>query len=49
MYESYSEQKMVIKICALCVCLVLILDSSSLDQVNALKAIEVSHERWKCT
>lgn len=34
---SYSEEQVEIKICALCVSLVLILDSSSLNQVNALK------------
>ena len=29
--NTYSHEQVVIKICALCVCLVLILDSSSLD------------------
>jgi hypothetical protein len=33
---AYSEQQVVIKISALCVLLVLILDSSSLNQVNCL-------------
>lgn len=33
---TYSQKQVVIKICALCVCLVLILDSSSLNQINAL-------------
>ena len=34
---AYSEEQVVIKISALCVLLVLILDSSSLNQVNSLK------------
>jgi hypothetical protein len=34
--SAYSQEQVVIKICALCVSLVLILDSSSLNQVNAL-------------
>ena len=34
--RAYSEEQVEIKICALCVCLVLILDSSSLDQINSL-------------
>lgn len=34
--ETYSEEQVVIKICALCFSLVLILDSSLLYQVNAL-------------
>ena len=33
---AYSEEQVVIKISALCVLLVLILDSSSLNQVNCL-------------
>lgn len=34
---AYSKEQVVIKISALCVLLVLILDSSSLNQVNRLK------------
>ena len=42
--NTYSEEQVVIKICALCVCLVLILDSSFLNQVNALYKQRVSTE-----
>lgn len=37
MQDSYSDEKVMIKIGALCVFLVVVLDSSSFNQINALK------------